>query len=115
MCTPHYSVKWTGCLIPLVPGLYKIHLDYADTCLPLMQSCSPLLIDSTTEDYDSAGGHSTSSLVSLCRQHTEREKSTYSCQNGEEHGHHITKRPYSEGFWCPCYMGPLKIRAPLAS
>ena len=44
MWTLRYSIKQTDFPVPLVPGLYKL-LDNADAHLPLMQVCSPLLVD----------------------------------------------------------------------
>ena len=51
MQTPHYSIKRTDFVIPLVPGLYKVH---ADAGRPLAQDCSALLIDSPTGQYSSS-------------------------------------------------------------
>ena len=59
MRTLCYSIKQTGFLIPLVPGLQN-SLDNADAHIPIKEGCPPPLINSTAGHYNSIGAHSIS-------------------------------------------------------
>ena len=52
MQTLHYSIKWTGFLVPQVPRLFKIH---SIMRLPLTQDYPALLIALPAGHYNSTG------------------------------------------------------------
>ena len=74
-------------MVPLVPGLYKIHYN-VNTDMPLTQDCPVPLIDSPPGHYTNTGMHSSSLWLALSRQRTARESSgTHLCST---HRHECT-------------------------
>ena len=65
MRTPHYSIKQTDFVVPLVPGLYKIHLIMLRLAGLSYKDCLAPLIDSPTGHYTNIGTHSSSLWLSF--------------------------------------------------
>ena len=61
MWTPHYSVKRTDFVVPLVPELHKIH----SIMRTLAQDCPASLIDLPTGHYTNTAIHSSSLWLSF--------------------------------------------------